>query len=462
MVKKPSRSVRLGWLKRIIGSDIKPSQKLKSPLVLATVLVFAVIGAVVLYRSFAAGPIMSVEGEGTEPTRSGNLTTTASAAASSGNYVQFGAQSGARARYEARHATAFGPVSSAIDTIRLDQGLSYGSSGDLISYFEHNGDYVTFTVNAPAAGSYTMELGYAIALQVVGQPSSLRRNMVVNNGTARVVSFPMTTSTQYDWNNPSAYSSLSLGSVQLNAGNNTVTFSMGSGSDIYPWNVDYLDVYGANQPGNCPSGQIGVPPACAALPTPPTTPPVDPPVTPPTGSGQRCVVGLPGAGGNATLSWGFGSGGHYPQNSNWITIGNYNGDSPATVKSRIPASCGQIIVHGFSAGGGTAGNMACSGETLNGRIVGYILDESVDGTFAGCNRAGIKVVVYACRINGGEYFMQANGYNTLTQASRLGVSITDKPSSNCKGSTPPPWHTPYTPNGNDAGHVLSPLYSQWW
>jgi hypothetical protein len=59
--------------------------------------------------------------------------------------------------------------------------------------------------------------------------------------------------------------------------------------------------------------------------------------------------------------------------------------------------CGQVVVDGFSNGGGFAGKLLCHGETFDGRVVGYVLDDPVtdrsgDG---GCARpAGVAATMY--------------------------------------------------------------------
>lgn len=90
MAHKSRQGSKGGLIKRLLGSDINPSRKLERSTLIVSVFVFAGIGAVVLYRSFAAGPIMSLQGEGTSTTRSGNLSVQNDSTASNSSYVRFG------------------------------------------------------------------------------------------------------------------------------------------------------------------------------------------------------------------------------------------------------------------------------------------------------------------------------------------------------------------------------------
>jgi hypothetical protein len=54
------------------------------------------------------------------------------------------------------------------------------------------------------------------------------------------------------------------------------------------------------------------------------------------------------------------------------------------------------VVHGFSNGASMAAKMYCAGETMEGRAIGYIVDDPVvDASSAGCTPAdGVDVALY--------------------------------------------------------------------
>ena len=75
---------------------------------------------------------------------------------------------------------------------------------------------------------------------------------------------------------------------------------------------------------------------------------------------------------------------------------NYDNALAKVTASLGGAECGQIIVYGFSNGGAMAAKMYCRGETLGGRVVGYVVDDPVtDAGVDGCApAAGVKVAVF--------------------------------------------------------------------
>lgn len=77
-------------LRRMFGASGLSEQHFNKRMLLVFVVLFGSLGAVLLFRSFAAGPIMSVQGEATSAQRSGNLAAQSDGTASSGSYVQFG------------------------------------------------------------------------------------------------------------------------------------------------------------------------------------------------------------------------------------------------------------------------------------------------------------------------------------------------------------------------------------
>lgn len=48
------------------------------------------------------------------------------------------------------------------------------------------------------------------------------------------------------------------------------------------------------------------------------------------------------------------------------------------------AGCTQVVLHGFSNGGGFLGNLLCRGETLDGRLVGAVVDDPVPDDSSPC------------------------------------------------------------------------------
>jgi hypothetical protein len=89
------------------------------------------------------------------------------------------------------------------------------SNGSKIGNINNAGSYVEFTVNVPAAGTYTMNVRYDN-----GFGSTATHNVSVNGGTASSISYPATV----DWNR----FNWAQKSVTLNAGNNTIRFAKGT------------------------------------------------------------------------------------------------------------------------------------------------------------------------------------------------------------------------------------------
>jgi hypothetical protein len=234
------------------------------------------------------------------------------------------------------------------------------------------------------------------------------------------------------------------------------------------------------------TGTTTPPPATPppATPPPPTPPPANPP--PPISSGNKCVVGLAGSGGGYGMT-AFGSDGYYPQDSSWTTIDTL-GNSPysateggwnpndytgaiAAINRDISAKqpvggCGQIIVHGFSSGGGMAGEMACRGETLGGRVIGYIDDDGVGFPSTSCSTGSLKVRVFGCTMSGpNNYYINYFHYgDTPGEAAILGTNVVDKPAPVCNNQTSTQWHTPYSKGdlGGGSTGALPPEYFSWW
>lgn len=79
---------------RIFGTNISAGGGFDFRRFVLVASMFAIAGIVLLIRSFAAGPIMSLEGEGSASGRSGNLSAKSDQTASNNSYLQFGAVSG--------------------------------------------------------------------------------------------------------------------------------------------------------------------------------------------------------------------------------------------------------------------------------------------------------------------------------------------------------------------------------
>jgi hypothetical protein len=183
-----------------------------------------------------------------------------------------------------------------------------------------------------------------------------------------------------------------------------------------------------------PAGDVIAAPAPAAPPA--TEPPATTPPAPAAPSGQRCVVGLPGAGGSTDINGGFGGGKGYPQ-GDFSTRTTPDMPELADVQRAVDG-CGAIIVHGFSEGGRRAKELYCSGETLGGRVVGYIIDDPnyfPDDGQPCTPGAGVKVALYATRISPADaswtpnVYLSGLGYGDVMAktSARLGVSIQVSP-----------------------------------
>jgi hypothetical protein len=203
-----------------------------------------------------------------------------------------------------------------------------------------------------------------------------------------------------------------------------------------------------------PDGTPTPTPDAAPAPTTPAT--TTPPVVKP--SGQKCVVGLPGAGGSTDVNGGFGGGKGYDQGAGFLT--RTTPDLPALSDVQAAANgCGAIIIHGFSEGGRRAKELYCAGETLGGRVVGYVIDDPnyfPDDGQPCTPGAGVKVVLYATQISPTDsswtpnIYLSALGYGDVMAktSARLGVAIKQSPNYS---------HIPYT---NPSPPEISG--SSWW
>ena len=217
---------------------------------LSFVLVFAVIGTILLLTSFAATPYVSIEAEANAPIDIQGSDSTASG----GKYVLFSAASSAL-RYEAESAQT--------NAQKISTGKDYASNKAVVGVFGSIGQYVTFSINVPSAGSYPVSIRYASAYSgtVNSGPDPLPRTMLVNNAGATTVNFARTTNVPDNWD---SLTTKSLGNLTFANGANTLTFRIDANDGQY-WDVDYLEVTDATVPATCPTGTTGTPPNCTPI-----------------------------------------------------------------------------------------------------------------------------------------------------------------------------------------------------
>jgi hypothetical protein len=109
-------------------------------------------------------------------------------------------------QYEAENATV--NSASTVAHVQASNGSKVGNINDA-------GDYVEFTVNVPAAGTYTMNARYDN-----GFGATSTHNVSVNGGASSSISYPATVDWgRFNW---------AQKSVSLNAGNNTIRFTKGT------------------------------------------------------------------------------------------------------------------------------------------------------------------------------------------------------------------------------------------
>lgn len=123
-------------------------------------------------------------------------------------------------------------------------------------------------------------------------------------------------------------------------------------------------------------------------------------------SAERCVVRLHGKGGDGQPTivrdgiaevtptgnaegWGARQWLYFPEDE-------YVAARDAVSEAIDEVGCQQVVINGFSNGGGFAGKLFCNGETFGGRLVGVVLDDPVPDTgTTNCQpQAGIKVALY--------------------------------------------------------------------
>jgi hypothetical protein len=123
--------------------------------------------------------------------------------------------------------------------------------------------------------------------------------------------------------------------------------------------------------------------------------------------GVRCVVTLHGHGGTAQATQSiFGIRYVYPGGNasaagggqRWLYFGeDQYAAARATVAQAIDANgCSRVVIDGFSNGAAFAAKLYCRGDTFDGRVAGYVVDDPVtDRATAACARAtGSNVAMY--------------------------------------------------------------------
>jgi hypothetical protein len=168
---------------------------------------------------------------------------------------------------------------------------------------------------------------------------------------------------------------------------------------------------------------------------------------------------MPGAGGSTDVGAGFGGGRGYDVDASKYQT-RTTPDLPELSDVQAASSgCGPIVIHGFSEGGRRAKELYCSGETLGGRVVGYVIDDPnyMPDDGKGCTPgAGVKLALYATRLAPNDPQWTINVYlanlgygDVLAKTSaRLGLPVKESPNYS---------HIPYT---NPSPPEISG--SSWW
>lgn len=109
----------------------------------------------------------------------------------------------------------------------------YASEARYVGQIDNAASYVQFTVNAPAVGTYTMDIGYGN-----GTSANSTHNLSINGGASTVVTYPVTGG----WINavPNfGYRKIITLSVNLQAGSNTIRLTKGTTGYA---ELDYIEV----------------------------------------------------------------------------------------------------------------------------------------------------------------------------------------------------------------------------
>jgi hypothetical protein len=180
--------------------------------------------------------------------------------------------------------------------------------------------------------------------------------------------------------------------------------------------------------------------------TTPTTTTSAPTTTQPPASNGRCVIGAPGGGGGPDPDTGFSPGYPYDSDPGQYTTKTMPGYPELIDLQAAAVGCDEIIVHGFSEGGRRAKEWYCGGESLGGRIGGYVIDDPnylPDDGQPCTPAAGVQVVLYGTRMGPTDdrwtvdVFLEGTGYGAVMEktAARLGTPILVSPRY---------FHEPYT------------------
>jgi hypothetical protein len=185
--------------------------------------------------------------------------------------------------------------------------------------------------------------------------------------------------------------------------------------------------------------------------------------TVPSNTEGRCVVGAPGGGGSTDVDSGFAPGYGYDFDPTRYATRTLP-DGPELIDLQAAAiGCELVIVHGFSEGGRRAKEWYCSGQSLGGRVVGYIIDDPnylPDDGQPCAPAAGVDVALYGTHMTTTDhrwtvdYFLEATGYGAVMDktAARLGTPIIVSPRY---------FHEPYTrPSPPEIAN--SPGSGGWW
>jgi hypothetical protein len=170
-------------------------------------------------------------------------------------------------RYEAEAATIGGCAE-----IKLVTNTN-ASGGALVGWNGQAGCQITYTVNAPSAGTYDVQIRYAMQPRSAGSSATIPRIETVNGVASTIQIAPTTTDINNWWN---VFTTKDLGQTTLKAGTNTIAFSIDPTATGFYWDSDYLDLGGSAGtvtpvPTTCPSGTTGTPPNCAVIIRPPAT-----------------------------------------------------------------------------------------------------------------------------------------------------------------------------------------------
>ena len=108
---------------------------------------------------------------------------------------------------------------------------------------------------------------------------------------------------------------------------------------------------------------------------------------------ERCIVRLHGKGGTGADTVVEGGVAVIAPTGNadgwgarqWLYFPDEEYEAATAIVAEAAGACDQVIVHGFSNGAAFAAKLYCRGETLDGRLVGVVVDDPVvDAAVEGC------------------------------------------------------------------------------